>query len=121
VPVGGHCRPIGFAIFGGSTSILGDEPVKTLAEDCVQIHNPFLLVEELNAVGMRLRRVSTSAAFMLTTSVRVLRRIACVFLAVTQLLSLLHAVKSGTSLVGSVTPGIWTPLLDDMEEANGSK
>jgi hypothetical protein len=37
------------------------------------------------------------------------------------LLSLLHAVKSGTSLVGSVTPGIWTPLLDDMEEANGSK
>jgi len=46
VPVGGHCRPIGFAIFGGSASILGDEPVKTLVEDCIRIYYPFLLVEE---------------------------------------------------------------------------
>ena len=37
---------IGFTIFGGSTSVFGDEPVKTLAEDCVWIHHPFLLVEE---------------------------------------------------------------------------
>ena len=32
--------------FGRSRSVLCDEPVKTLAEDCVWIHHPFLLIEE---------------------------------------------------------------------------
>ena len=40
------CRQIGFAIFGGSTSILGAKPVEALTEDCVQIHHPLLFVEE---------------------------------------------------------------------------
>ena len=49
MPVGGHCRPIGFVIFGGSASILGDEPVEALAKDCVWVHHPLLFVEDFES------------------------------------------------------------------------
>jgi len=35
-----------FAIIGGSASILGDEPVEALAEDCVRVHHPLLFIED---------------------------------------------------------------------------
>ncbi len=60
-------------------SVLGDEPVKTLAEDWVRIHHPFLLIEEFEC-----RRDEADlegideCTFMSMTLLRILRRIACV-------------------------------------------
>jgi hypothetical protein len=45
VLVSGHSHPIVLVIFGQTAFVLDDKPIKTLMEDCIGIHHPFLLIE----------------------------------------------------------------------------